>query len=140
MTVKYSGRLTSHMKHLKTLQRDLDSLQDWEASGSSILKNSVTGNMIYCIGLHWTASDCIKSTPDCIKTALDCIGPRFFNCIELHQTSILQMHRTALDIRLGLGLRLGPPSLLCVGVGLLQDSIRYHADAVRCCPLMAFHF
>jgi len=52
-----------------------------------------------------------------------CIGPLFVNGIRLQS-----------DIRLGFGLRLGfrfgPPSLLCVMFSLLQDTVRYHADAV----------
>jgi len=55
-------------------------------------------------------------------TASDCIRPRFFNCI---------WHSVKFRVRVE------TPSLLCVKVSLLKDSVRYHADAIRCSGLQS---
>jgi len=52
-----------------------------------------------------------------------------------NRASVSRLHRTVSDIQLGLGLRFGTPSLLCVRVSSLQESVRYHADAVQCSPM-----
>jgi len=67
--------------------------------------------------LHRTTSYCIGLHGDYIGLHRDYIGSQFFNCI---------------GHRVGLGLRMGPPSPLCVRVSSLQDSVRYHADAIWC--------